>query len=364
MGQQQPAIGQDVTALMPKVGDDVTALMSSHAPPPKRPEQILAESDPDYMGGDPNLGQRGLDRLPSIAAGAAAAAVPPLGAWTIPASMAAAGAAGATGAGLRGDSASGAMVEGGKQALMEGAGGLLLKGGRMIAHGLMRGTVPKNIGKEFADVDIAGNMLDRGVVPGSTRSAKRVEGMSSVANAEREAAATTVPTMSRRKVVAGLRPAHQQGVTGKEPEMSKAVLDHMRTSARNIGPEGLSGPQALARKDIKQVQGDAAINNPAAPFGKQLANDERAAIVSHLRETPRMASALDESQTMMAIDQVMKDAAHSNPITRMRIGGPTAGALSPLGLGLSAHGVNQGRKLANPQVLRLLDMIMNSGGQQ
>lgn len=364
MPQQTPGIGQDVTALMPKVGEDVTSLMVSH-------EQGTPEARPIATGGGRGTGldvrksnQWLRNEAPTIGAGMATLAT---GGSAILPLMAAAAGGGAAGSLLRGDDAATIATEGLKQGALEGAGGAIVKGGRAIAHGLMRGTVPKNIAKNFDDVDIAGTMLDRGVVPGSARSARRVEGLSKVANAERDAAAATVPTMPRRKVVEGLRPLHAKGVTGKVPEMSDAALEQMRTSAREIGPDGLSGPEALARKDIKQAQGTAALNSSdsrRAAFGSQLADAERGSIVSHLRETPRMSQALDESQKLMAVDQVMQDATHSNPVTRMRIGGLPAAALSPIGLSATAHAINQGRKAFDPQVMRLLDLIMGAGSHQ
>lgn len=335
----------------------------SHGPAPKRPEQILAESEPDYMGGDPNLGQRGLDLLPMIAAGAAAAASGP--GIVLPAI--AAGGAGYLGARVRGDSREDAASEGLTQGALQGAGGLAVKGLKIIAHGLMRGTVPKNIATEFDDVDIAQTALDRGAVPGSASSARRVEGLSRTANAERDAAAATVPPLSRSRVIDGLRPLHARATAARVPEMAADVLEQMRTSARQIGPAGMSGPDALARKDIMQSIGKAAVNAPnprQAAFGPQLANAERGAIVSHLRETPRMATALDESQKLMALDRVMKDAAHSNIVTRGRIGGLPAMAMSPGGLALTAHGVNQGSRLLDPQVIRLLDLLMRDGARE
>jgi hypothetical protein len=270
---------------------------------------------------------------------------------------------------LRGDSAGEATVEGIKQGGYQVAGNAVGAGANIIARGLMKGTVPKGIAKDFqGQVDIPKEMLDRGVFPGVPASARRVTGLSKAANVEREAAASTVPPMPRSKVIEGLRPVHREAVRGREPDLAQATLEHMRKSARDIGPTPMDGPDALIRKDIKQRVGDSAINNPNAPFGKQLQDAERGAIVSHLRETPRMATALDESQTLMAIDQVMKDAQLGNPITRMRIGGPTAVALTPAGFGATAHAVNQGGKLAskamNPNVLRLLDMIMTQGSHQ
>jgi hypothetical protein len=335
----------------PQIGDDVTALMAvSHTPeqapsehPHARTWRLVKENAP-------------------LVGGAIGAAL--TGGASLPLQMLAAGAGGAIGAGVRGDSMGDVVKEGAIGAGTQGAGGLLVKGGKAIASGLMRGTVPKTIAKNFDDVNIGQEMLDRGVVPGLAPSARRVSRLSTAANAEREAAAQVVPPMGRSKVIAGLRPLHGKAVAAREPEIASDVLEHMRESARNIGPKGMSGPEALARKDIKQALGKAATNAPnprQAAMGPQLQDAERGAIVSHLRETPRMASALDESQALMAIDQVMKDAAHSNPVTRARIGGLTAASMSPIGLGATAHAVNQGSRALDPQVLRAMQIALLQG---
>lgn len=264
---------------------------------------------------------------------------------------------GAGGSLLRGDDLGTAATQGAIQGGIQGAAPLIARGGQAIARGLMKGTVPKGIAKDFqGQVDIPREMLNRGVFPGVPQSAARVGRASAAANAERDAAAQVVPPMPRGKVLSGLRPIHAEAMRGREPDLAEAALQHMRKSARDIGPTPMSGADALVRKDIKQRVGDAAINNPNAPFGKQLQDAERAAIVSHLRETPRMARALDESQALMAIDRVMKDASLGNPITRMRIGGPTAMALTPAGLSATAHGINQGSRLIDPRILRAMQI--------
>ena len=348
MPQQQPPIGADVTALMPQIGEDVSSLMVSHQPEPAPAEHPHARTFRLAKANAPLIG--GL-----IGAGITGGA-------SLPVQALAAGAGGAIGGGVRGDGMAGALMQGAKEGATQLIGGGLVKAGGAVARGLMKGTVPKNIAKDFqGQVDIPREMLDRGVFPGSARSAKRVEGLSTAANAERDAAAATVPNLSRSKVIAGLRPMHAKGVSGKVPEMSEATLEQMRKSAREIGSEGLDGPGALARKDIKQAQGSAALNSSdprSAAFGSQLADAERGAIVSHLRDTPRMAKALDESQALMAIDQVMKDAALSNLVTRARIGGVAAASMSPIGLGATAHAVNQGRHVLEPQLLRAIQIAM------
>ncbi len=295
---------------------------------------------------------------PAIGAGIATAS----GGSLLPMTLAAGG-GGFLGAKLRGDETGDAAMQGLKEAGTQLIGTGVVNVGGKVARGLMQGAVPKNIAKEFAgQVDIPQEMLDRNVVPGMPSSARRVSALSTAANAEREAAAQTVPVMPRRKILAELRPSHTEAVMGKKPQMAQTVTEHMRTSAREIGPNGLTGPEALARKDIEQRMGSAALNNPqTAAIAPQLHDAERAAIVKHLRETPRMEKALNESQTLMAIDRVMKDAALSNPVTRGRIGGLTAASLSPAGMGLTAHLVKKGANAVSPQMLRAIQLALLQG---
>jgi hypothetical protein len=338
----------------PQIGDDVTALMVSHEREPAKQEHPHARVGRIVKANAPIIG--GL--LGAAATGGA----------SIPAQIIAASSGAVIGSRARGDSPEQARTEGLTQAATQATGAGLVKGGQTVARGLMKGTVPKNIAKEFDQVDLPGEMLNRGVVPGSARSARRVEGLSRAANAERDAAAATVPKMSPVRGVREIRGIVQKAKSGKKPEMSQDAIDYAKKSVGEMrGGGGLDGPGQLARKDILQQEGKAALNaaNPrTAALQPQLADAERASIVSHLRETPRMASALDESQTMMAIDQVMKDAAHSNPVTRARVGGLTAAAMSPLGLGTTAHAVNQGSQVFNPQTIRLLELIMGAGSHQ
>lgn len=273
---------------------------------------------------------------------------------------AAAGVGGAAGSGMRGDNASTMAFEGGKQALMQGGGEAVVNGGRMIAHGLMRGTVPKNIAKEFDQVDIAGEMLDRGVVPGSKQSAGRVSRLSGEANARTSDVARQMGPLSRRDITAGFREPFEEASTAKMSDTATKIAEHTRAVGRDL-KGGISAEGALARKRVLQRQGEAALNNPeTGAFMPQLKNTERATITGLLRRDPKMAAALNESQALMAVDDVMKDAAHSNMVTRGRIGGLPAMAMSPMGMGATAHGVNQGRKIADPRILRLMDLIMGS----
>lgn len=343
----------------PAVASHETNVEPAPIPPPETPTGFHAVPGGRSSGGyDVRKSDKwARDNAPVIGATLATTAT---GGGALPL-IAAATLGGAGGSALRGDDLSTIATEGATQGALQGTLSALKPALEMVARGFMKGTVSKNIAKEFDQVDIPQEMLNRNVFPGVKPSQRAVSRASTAANAERDAAAQAVPTMSRRKIIEGLRPIHQKATAGKAIEMSDDALDYMRTSAREVGKEGLTGPQALARKDIKQLQGRAALgsgNARAAASTPGLADAERSAIVSHLRETPRMATALNESQTLMALDQVMKDAALSNPVTRMRIGGLPSAALTPVGLGTTAHVVNQGSKLSDPRLARALMMLL------
>lgn len=299
------------------------------------------------------------DNAPTIGAALATTAT---GGGVLPL-IAAAGAGGAAGSALRGDDASTIATEGATQAAIQGGFTALRPIASWVGRGLMKGTVPKNIAKDYqGQVDIPKEMLERGVFPGVPQSAARVARQSSAANAELRAAADTVPVMPRRKIIDGLRPLYREAVTAKEPEIAADMMKYMKTKWRDIGPEGLSGAGQLARKTVKQRQGSAALHAGSAKEAAvipQAADAERAAIAAHMRETGRAATALDESQALKAIDEVMKDAALGNPITRMRIGGPTAVALTPAGLGATAHAVDKAGQALTPDTVRALMTLFN-----
>lgn len=296
---------------------------------------------------------------PAIAAAAATAAVPALGAYTIPAQLVTAGGAGYLGARVRGDERGDAAVEGIKQAGLQGSGEVLSRALGALANATMRGGIPKNIQSDFGGKDIAQKALDTGAVPGVASSARRVSRLSGEANQARDAAAKIVPPMSRSKVIEGLRPIHREAVTAREPQLADDVLTYMRDSARNIGPKPMSGAEQLARKSVKQREGKAALTaaNPrTAAVTPQLADAERSAIMAHLRQTPEMAKALDDSQGLMGLDRWMKDAETTSMLMRARQSLPSA-LLSPTGLAVTAHGINAGSKVVSPQMLRALELM-------
>jgi hypothetical protein len=248
--------------------------------------------------------------------------------------------------------------QGGLEALGRGAVGLT----KRVARATMQGAIPKAIAKEFDTVNLPQEMLDRGALPGSSRSARRISGLSQAANTERTAAAQTVPPMRWPQAAKGHIALYDDAVRAGKPDRASRVVADARKIRQEL-PTGLDGPGQLARKDILQQEGKAAVNaaNPkTAALMPQLANAERKSIVEGLRKTPRMAKALDESQTLMAIDAIMKDASHSNPLTRLRSGGVASAMISPIGASATAHALNQGSRVVSPQALRLLSLIMGS----
>ena len=282
---------------------------------------------------------------------------------------AAAGGGGAAGSGLRGDDPSTMAWEGSKQALLQGGGDAVMRGGQAIAHGLMRGTVPENIAKNFDAVDIAQEALNRGAVPGSRRSAARVAQQSSAANVERDAAASSVPPMNPVRTIEGLRPLYQRAKSGGFPDDARTILEEAQKSIRDIktSPDfaagGLSGRGVLARKDVMGGQASAALRGSDA-LTPNMKDAQRASIAAYMRETPRMESALKESQALMALDAVMQKQKNSNLVTRFRSGGVGSAMATPFGLSMSAHAANQGAKLADPQLIRALMALLGERSGQ
>ena len=340
--------------------------VASHQP---RPEEIAARFDPNYLppATVTQMAQNMTRQAPAAGAmaatGALTAMAPPLGMFTIPAAMAAAGVGGAGGALARGDPPRAALQEGGKQALLEGGGRAVVGTGGLIAHGLMKGAIPRAIRANFGQVDVPQEMLNRGAFPGVPPSARRIEGLSKIANAERDAAAQTVPRMSPVRGVRDLREEYQHardaGMPGEAAQVMTAAKEAVADMRQPpMSSRGLTGVQQLKRKDRMQDRATAALRGSDA-LQPTIANKMRSSVLGHLRETPRMARALDESQTLMAMDEAMQGAALDNPLTRARIGGLTAASLTPVGLGVTAHGVNQARQIANPTTLRLLNALLS-----
>lgn len=273
--------------------------------------------------------------------------------------IAAATAGGAAGSAARGDDLSTIASEGATQGALQGGLTILKPILKMIARGTMRGGIPKPIQSDFGGREVAQEALDVGAIPGSTRSAQRITRLSNEANQARDTVAQTVPSITGRKIIDGLKKIYDESVIAKMPDRSKMIADRAGEIRREVGT-GLDGPSILARKGILQQEGRAALNAPnpkMAAVGPQLANAEREALVAHLRETPGMETALNTSQRRMGLDRFMQDSLTSNMATRMG-GGPMNVARSPMGLGITAHAVNQGSKLADPQLVRALMILL------
>jgi hypothetical protein len=358
---------QDIVARMVASGESeqdialVIQQMSHQAPQaPKRPEEIGASFDPNHMDTS-GIGERAMQRLPAIAAGATAVAAGP--GIILPAI--AAGGAGYLGARVRGDSREDAAVEGLTQGAMQGVGGVAAKGGRVLSRGIMRGGIPKNIQSEFGGKAVADEALDTLAIPGSARSAARVSRLSHEANQGLNTAAAKVPTMKARKIIDGIKPLHDAAVSAKIPGRAQAIANRAGEIRREVG-SGLDGPGQLARNRIKGFEGKAAMNAPSsnmAGLDAQLADAERDAVMKHLHETPGMKDALGLSQRRMGLDRWMKDSENTSMLLRARQSLPAA-ALSPTGLSVTAHGVNQGSRAVSPEMLRAIQIAMLNGEQQ
>lgn len=307
--------------------------------------------------------ERSRQNAPSIGAMALA----PMGGPLVAPLLAAAGGTG--GALVRGDAPMDAMIEGGKQGLIEGATRAVKPLVQLFARGTMRGAVPRHIAAEFDNVDIAQEALNRGAVPGSTRSANTVGAASEQANKARDTIAGTIPRVSGGPGLHALTEMYDEAIAAKMPERAADILKRGQQVFTETGGGSMTGRGALARKDILQAEAKAAVNSPTGRTGAlepQLKNAERGAIVQELRKTPGMGEALDESQKLMALDRVMQAQKGSNLVNRARQGGMGSAALSPLGLSMTAHGINAATRALDPNLVRLLDALMSqrSGAPQ
>jgi hypothetical protein len=304
------------------------------------------------------------ENAPTIGAGLATTAAAATGVGLIPAAIVAGG-GGYLGARSRGDDRGTATGEGLKQGGLQLAGGGLVKAGQRAARFLMRGGIPKGIQADFGGKQVAQEALDTGAIPGSERSAARVSRLSTEANQARDAAAANVPPLTPQTLVSGFRPIYNEAVEAMTPARSHEIAKYARGSAREI-KGGLSGKGQLARKTVKAQEGKVAMNadnSKTTNLNSQLANTERDIIASHLRQTPGMEDALNLSQRRMGLDRFMQDSLTSNMVNRMG-GGPINMLRSPMGLGITAHVVNQGSRVVDPQILRAMQIAILSGQQE
>ncbi len=313
------------------------------------------------------------DNAPAIGASIAAMSAPATGGLSIPAGMLFAGLGGATGSALRGDAPMDALKEGGTQALLQGAGNTIKPIVKLIGRGAMRSAVPRTIAREFGgDVDIAQEALNRGAVLGSAKSAKRISGLSQIANQRRDQLAATLPDMPVQGIAAAdseIGKMYNKALVAGMPDDAIHMSTHARNAVDELGGPGatMTGQRQIARKDMLQNNARAALNTPNprnAALDPQLYNAERKEIVSHMRQTPGMESALDEAQKLMALDKAGQEQALSTLGSRA-FGGPTGMVSSPIGYSALGHTLNQGANAIDPNLARILMSLMNqrSGGQ-
>lgn len=361
---------QDIVSRMVAAGEsesDIALVIQqfSHQAPqaPKRPEEVGASFDPDYMGGDPNIGQRGLDRLPAIAGGAAGMAAGP--GIVLPAI--AAGGGGYLGARVRGDSREDSVGEGIMQAITQGGSGMVAKLLSAVAKPIYRAAIPKAIQDKFSQADLAGQGLDSRVVLGTKGGSSTASAANAQAGNRVSAAANTVPEMTAQDVQGAFRPKYNKALVGRRPEAANEINAHVRQSMNEIGPQPMNGNAQLARKAALEPESGAAMRAPnpnMSATNPQLANIERKAITKNLRLSPEMANALDKSQAAVGVQRAAKATENSSAVNRLAHGGVWNAMRSPAGLSGTAIGMNELANVPFAELLRLAQIAQLQGQQE
>lgn len=284
--------------------------------------------------------------------------------------LAAAAAGGAAGSALRGDDAGSIAYEGGKQALFQGGGmgaAKLLQGIAKIPY---RAAIPKQFLDKFSKSDLASKGLNDRVVLGTSRGAQRASAESARAGGAIADAVDSVTPMSASDVQAAFRPKYNKALTGGKIDSANEINAHVKKSMDEIGSGPFTGKQQLARKEFLEQEGKSAMtaaNSNLSAVNPQLANIERRAIVANLRRAPQMERALNESQAAIGIDRAAQATQNSSMANRLG-GGWLNVAKSPMVLSGSGIALNEtGRavgRVADPRILRLLDLIMQENQRQ
>lgn len=277
----------------------------------------------------------------------------------------AAGAGGAFGSALRGDDAGTIATEGAKQAALQGGGMVASKALQGLAKIPYRAAIPKNVLDKFSRSDLAGQGLKERVVLGTANGADRAAAASARAGGAIEDAADSVAPMSAHDIQNAFKPKYNKALTAGKTDRAVEIGDHVHKSMGEIGPGQFTGKQQLARKEFLEQEGKSAMTAPnsnMAAVNPQLANIERRAILKNLRQSPEMADALNESQAAIGVNRAADATKNSSVVNRLAHGGLWNAARAPMGLSGMGIAMNEGRKIANPQMLRLLDLII--GAQQ
>jgi hypothetical protein len=223
------------------------------------------------------------DNAPVI--GASAAGLATGGAGLIPSAIAAAG-GGFLGARLRGDDRTKATTEGAVQGGIQAAGGGFAKLLGAVARPIYRAAIPKAVQDKFTTADLAGAGLENRVWLGTKQARPAAERAGARASQEVQAAAPSVPPLTAKDIQAAFAGKRARAVAGRKPQRVSEIDAHVQEAMAQMGDTPLDGAGQLARKEILEGEGKAAMQSANANLtavNPQLANIERKAVASNLR---------------------------------------------------------------------------------
>lgn len=236
-----------------------------------------------------------------------------------------------------------------------------------LAKRVYKAGVPKAVLDKFARADIPGAGVENRVLLGTQQAVPAAERAGARAAQKVQAAAPSVAPMGGPDVAQAFATKRSRAVMGRKPDRVSEIDAHVQQAMQEIGGAPMDGAAQLARKEI--LEGEAkpamqAANANLAAVNPQLANIERRAVVSNLRKSPDMNSALNEAQSAVGLNRAARATQNSNVVNRMAHGGLWNAGRSPVAFSGAGIAVNEAKRLLNPQVLRLLDMIMKSGSHE
>lgn len=362
-----PQVGDDVTSLIPQVGEDVTALMEPVASHDPAPERSLADKAVDVL---PLLG--------GIGGGI-------LGAPTGPGAIGTAALGGAAGQAVRriiqtlqgrrsadadtplsvgGDLAGAGAEQGVGQAVGMGAGAVLAKGAKLAMRGALG--AQQAVRTKFPTVDLEKIALREGVGLGADVGAKAAAAHQSVGAAGRAADAAGAAKIQPSEMVSGLRKLYDKAGQVRRPDAQKEIVE-AANDARKAFRGGVSVEDALAIKSDTAAQAAEVMQGAANPRAasttkKVLGSMSRATGDAAKSRSPEVASALRQSQELMALEKAMKAA--GGPSRLRMIAGAGAGVGSGMATGDLRDGVTGALgtyALTSPRALGLLAQLLAKG---
>lgn len=304
------------------------------------------------------------ENAPAIGAALTTAATGGLSApLSLPAMMLTAGAGGAAGAAARGDDAEGITTQAMLQGALQGSPAALKK----IAGITYRVAIPKQIQDKFSKAPMVIEGLRNRVLMGTKTGTRAAERAGETAAGKVQAAAPSVPPMTGQNVSDAFARKRARGVAGRKTARVSEIDEYVQNAQKEIGPTPMTGDEQLARKEFLEPESKAAMgqaNSNMAAVNPQLANIERKAIVRNLRSSPDMASALNQSQAAVGLGRAAQATENSTVLNRLSgPGGIWNAAKSPVGFSGAGIALNEVGRI-NPQVVRLLDLIMRSGSHE